>query len=113
MKRVIMVCFMLIVPGLSSFGLTNAVPPMVQSSASPKQQEQKAVPKPKTAGAPSEGTVSHGSEIPPAQVATFHRIKEGGLLTPQKTTRDVGAMLDGLFPSEDKGVIVIIFPTGR
>jgi len=107
--------------GLSSFAETNAAPPKVHSLIVPKQSEQKAVVKPKIAGASAEGSVYHRSEISPAQLATIRRVEKEGLFTPQKNNRDLGAMLDSIFSpgnnqagnAEVGSAIVTIFPPAR
>ena len=122
MKRIVILCCVLILQGLNSFGQTNAVPPTGRSVARPEGQ--KAVSKSKTAGdsaVPSQGTVSRSSAAQPADLAAIRRIRREGLLTPRASKIDFGAMLNGVFRSGNDQMgeacicdtVVTIFPTGH
>jgi hypothetical protein len=120
-KRIVVLFFVLILQGLNAFGQTNAVPPTSHSVPNPELQGQKKASKPKMAGVPSEGTLSHNADIQPPQLATFRRIKRERLLTPQGANHDFGAALEAIFRPENyqmgetgiRDTVVTIFPTGR
>jgi hypothetical protein len=120
-KRIVVLCFVLVLQGLNLFGQTNAVPPMGRSVPRPESQQQTPAPKPKPAGGPSGGILSHETEITPAQIAAFKRIKEEGLLTRRGPVHDYGAELESIFRSKNdqmgdtivRDPVVLIFPTGQ
>jgi hypothetical protein len=125
MKRIVILCSVLVLQGLNSFGQTNAVPPTGQPVARPEGQ--KAVSKPKTAktagatAVPSQGIVTRGTEAQSADLATIRRVQREGLLTPRATKTNYEAALEGIFrPVNDqmgetciRDTVVTIFPTGR
>jgi hypothetical protein len=121
-KRIVVLIFVLMLPGLDSFGLTNAAPPTARSQARP--QGQTTVSKSKTADAAPvhpQGALSRSTEAKSADLAAVRRISKEGLLAPRKSEVDYGAMLERIFRSENdqmgetsvRDTIVTIFPTGR
>jgi hypothetical protein len=121
-KRIVILCCVLILQGLNSFGQTNAVPPTGQLV--PRPEGQKAVSKPKTAGdsaVPTQGTLSRSTEAQPAELGAIRRISREGLLMPRGSKIDFGAMMERIFRSENdqmgetciRDTVVTIFPTGR
>jgi len=117
MKKFVAVCFAMTTLGLNTFGETNAVPATASSLTKAEPQGQKVVIKPKTASSPG-NSVYHSSEVPPAQIAAFHRIDKQNLLTPPNKNRDFGAMMEAMFhPGNDvggptciRGAIITVFP---
>jgi hypothetical protein len=121
MKRIAVLFFVLTLQGLNAFGQTNTMPPTSRSLPHPELQGAKGAAKPKKAGVPSGGTLSHNADIQPPQLATFRRIKREGLLTPRRANIDFGAALEAIFRPENdelgetgiRDTVVTIFPTGR
>ena len=122
MKRIVVLSFVLILQGVSSFGQTNAVPPTGRSVARP--QGRQAVSKPKTAGdsaVPTQGTLSRSTEAQPADHAAIRRISREGLLMPRGSKIDFGAKMERIFRSGNDQMgetcicdtVVTIFPAGR
>jgi hypothetical protein len=126
MKKVVVICFVLMWQGLNSFGQTNnAPPPTSRPVPRPEQPAQKAATN-NIASAPmvsAHPTFSHTSEIPPEQLAQFRRIKEEGLLEPgvSRNGRNTWASVESIFRSDNdqagdsciRDTYVTIFPTGR
>jgi hypothetical protein len=124
MKRIVLVCFALGLSGLNSFGQTNnAVPPAGRPVSRSVEQGQKAPAEPKAAvvsAPPYQGPLSPSSEAPPADRATIRRMQQEGLLLPQKSKKDVGAIFVEMFqPNNDqvgetriRDTVVTIYPAG-
>jgi hypothetical protein len=125
MKRVVVLCFVLMVQGLNSFGQTNATPPAAHPVQHPEPQVQKAVATNSVSvpAAPVERTLSRTAEMTPADLAMFRRIKEEGLLAPRRPTsgRNTWASTESIFRSNNdqmgetciRDTYITIFPTGR
>jgi len=121
MKKIIVVSCLLILPGLSSFAGTNAVPSAVNSPATPQPKAQKTTPQSKPVMTPSAGAVSHDSEIQPVQNLTFQRIERENGLAPRNNGRNLGAMFQDVFqpsnphagPTQIRDTYAVIYPTGR
>jgi hypothetical protein len=123
--RIGVLAIVLILQGLNAFGQTNAVPPAGHPVARPEGQRRAAASK-NTASVPAvpaQRTFSHRTEVQPADLATFRRIKEEGLLTPEisKNGRNTWAATESIFRSDNdqmgetciRDTYVTIFPTGR
>ncbi len=120
MKRIVVLCSVLILQGLNTLGQTNTAPP-ARLLPHPELQGQKTASKPKKVGALPGGTLSHNAGIQPPQLSTFHRIKRESLLMPPEANIDFGAELQAIFRPENdqigetriRDTIVTIFPTGH
>jgi hypothetical protein len=124
MKRIVVLCSVMILQGLNALGQTNAVPPTSDSVSHPELQGQKAAAKLKAASVSAialPGSLSRSTEIQPRQIVTFRRIKREGLLLPRISKNDPGEALKAIFWRENdqmgetgiRDTVVTIFPTGR
>jgi hypothetical protein len=123
-KKIVVLCSVLILQGLNVFGQTNAVPLTSHSVPPPELQGQKAAARLKAVRVSvvsPQGALSRSVEIQPVQFATFHRIKREGLLMPSISRNAPGAALETIFWHESdqwgetdiRDPMVTIFPTGR
>jgi hypothetical protein len=123
MKRIVLLCSILVLPGLNLMGQTNAAPTKTQSAQRSQEQGQKGASKLKSQEAPplTQGSFRHSSEAQPWDLAVFQRVSRDGRLTPSEPKKDFGATLERIFrPDNDqmgetciRDTVVTIFPTGR
>ena len=122
MKKLVMICSMLLWQGLSSYGQTNVAPPAGLAVQQPGWQEQKGASKLRTINvSAAHNNLSPASETQSAEIATFRRVKREGLLTPRVPNKNYDAMLRDVFPArndligatEIRDTVITIFPPGR
>jgi hypothetical protein len=112
-KKIVILCSVLILGGMNSFGETNSVPQKVQSAPPP----QKTAAKPKSNKDSREITRTKQS---PEEAAAAHQTLRQRLFRPQ-TVSDYGAEVNQIFfPGSDqvadtmvRNTIVTIYPSGH
>jgi hypothetical protein len=123
MKRIVVLCSVMILQGLNAFGQTNAVPPTSHLASHPQSHGPKAPATLKgvtVAAISPQSALAQKAEIQAAQQATFRRIEREGLFTP-RANNDPGAPLEAIFwpdssqmgETEIRDPVTIIFPTRR
>jgi hypothetical protein len=121
-KKLVMICSVLLLQGLSSYGQTNVAPPTGLAVLQPGWQEQKGAYKLRTANvAVAHNALSPASETQSAELATFRRINRNSSLTPRAAKKNYDAMLHNVFPlrndligaTDIRDTVITIFPPGR
>jgi hypothetical protein len=123
-KKVVMICSVVVLQALSSLGDTNAAPstaqaPVSKSAVPPQKPVAKANPPANTTTNPDQRDLSHES-MPPARMFAVQHAAQEHLLIPA-ATNDYNAELNEIFwPGNDqagetevRNTIVTIFPTGH
>jgi hypothetical protein len=124
MKRIVVLCSVVMLQGLDAFGQTNAVAPTNSAVSQFQWQDQKTPIISKAASepvVPPPGTLFHDSKAQTPRLAKIHRIEREGVLIPNHASNDPGAALDMIFwspwnPLEEMDIrdtVVTIYPPGR
>jgi len=123
-KKIVVLCSVLILQELNAFGQTNAVPPTSHLLPRPEllaQTTAAGLNVASVSAVSTRGALSRRAEIQPVQSAKFRRIMREGLLLPRISKNDPGAALETIFWSESdrlgetaiRDPVVTIFPPGR
>jgi hypothetical protein len=125
LKTIVVLCSVLVLHGLNSFGQTNAVPrpgyPVPPRRQLQKQNLVAGLNAVSISGISPRASLRRGLEIQPAPEARFRQIDRDGLLKPQISKNDPGAALEAIFQNENdpsgetviRSPLVTIFPTRR
>ena len=123
MKRIVLLCGILVLKGLNLLGQTNAVLANSQSVPRSQGQAQKGASKLRSQEATPlpQGSFRHSTEAQPWDLAVIQRASRDGLLIPSESRKDFGMALERIFrPDNDqmggtdiRDTVVTIFPPGR